>query len=249
MVVKYYLWAISMLFKEKKIVIIGGSSGIGFAVAKAAINEGAKVIIASRSTAKLAKAKVELNNAIETYSLDLLREETIKSFFEQIGSFDHLQLPGSEVKFGNLETLSIEDARYSFDSKFWGPYLAIKFARRFLAKDGSITLYSGAASQRASKDSTILTPLNAAVEALSRALSIALSPIRVNVISPGITLTPLFTDMGEEQSRQILENYKQDLLVKRFATPEEIAKTAIYIMSNDYVTGSLHMVDGGLSVT
>lgn len=121
-------------------MVIGGSSGIGFAVAKAAIDEGAKVIIASRSADKLAKAKTKLNNAVETHQLDLLREETIKSFFEKIGAFDHLQLPGSEVRFGNMDSLSMQDAKYSFDSKFWGPYTAIKYARKYLSKKGSITL-------------------------------------------------------------------------------------------------------------
>jgi NAD(P)-dependent dehydrogenase (short-subunit alcohol dehydrogenase family) len=238
-----------MQFKDKKIVIIGGSSGIGFAIAKAAIHDGANVIIASRSAAKLAKAKAALNNAVETYQLDLLQEKSIKAFFEHVGPFDHLQLPGSEVRFGNIDSLSTEDAKYSFDSKFWGPYEAIKLARKFLSKSGSITLYSGAASQKPTKDSTILTALNAAVEALSRALAIALVPIRVNVISPGITMTPLFEDMGKEQVEKIFEAYKPSLLVERFATADEIAKTAIYLMSNDYVTGSLNLVDGGMSVT
>lgn len=238
-----------MLLKDKKILIIGGSSGIGFAVAKAAIEEGAKVIIASRSADKLAKAKKKLNDAVDTFEVDLLHQETIKFLFEKVGSFDHLQLPGSEVKFGNMDTLSMEDAKYSFDSKFWGPYAAIKFARKYLNKNGSITLYSGAASQKPTKDSTILTALNAAVEALSRALAIALTPIRVNVISPGITMTPLFEDMGEDQVKKIFEAYRGSLLVKRFATADEVAITAIYLMVNDYVTGSLQMVDGGMSVT
>ena len=127
--------------------------------------------------------------------------------------------------------------------------MAIKHARKTLSKEGSITLYSGAASQRPNKDSVILTALNSAVEGLARALSIALTPIRVNVISPGITMTPLFENMGQEVVKQILDAYKATLLVKRYATADEIAKTAIYLMSNDYVTGSLQMVDGGMSVT
>ncbi len=84
---------------------------------------------------------------------------------------------------------------------------------------------------------------------MSRALAIALAPVRVNVISPGITMTPLFEDMGKDQVKRVFETYKKNLLIKRFAAAEEVAKTAIYLMSNDYVTGSLNMVDGGMSVT
>src|SRR5258708_1432523 len=102
-----------MQFKDKKIVIIGGSSGIGFAIAKAAVSEGAKVIIASRLADKLQKAKQALNNVVETYQVDLLNEDSIQSLFESIKHFDHLQLPGSEVHFGNIDTLSIADARNS----------------------------------------------------------------------------------------------------------------------------------------
>lgn len=238
-----------MQFKDKKIVIIGGSSGIGFSIAQAAVKEGAKVIMASRSVDKLQKAKQALSNTVETYQVDLLKEESIQSLFESIKHFDHLQLPGSEVRFGNLDTLSIDDAKYSFDSKFWGVYIAIKHARNYLSQEGSITLYSGAASQRPTKDSTILTALNSAVEGLSRALAISLSPIRVNVISPGITMTPLFQDMGQEAIQSVFESYQNTLLVKRYANPDEVAKTAMYLMANDYVTGTISMVDGGMSVT
>ncbi len=238
-----------MPLKNKKIVIIGGSSGIGLAVAKAALKKGADVVIAGRSEEKLAKAKADLNENVHTYTIDMLQEESIIDFFKKVGPFDHLQLTAAEVQFGDMDALSIADARHSFDSKFWGPYMAVKHARETLAKEGSITLYSGAASQRPSKDSIILTAITSAVEGLARALSIALTPIRVNVISPGITLTPLFTNMGQEAVEHIFDAYKDMLLVKRYATADEIATTAIYLMSNDYVTGSLQMVDGGLSVT
>ncbi|MDF1655373.1 MAG: SDR family oxidoreductase [Coxiellaceae bacterium] len=238
-----------MSLEGKKVVIIGGSSGIGLAIAQASLDKGAKVIIASRNKEKLAKANATLNNAAQTYAVDLTDEDSIKSLFKTVGQIDHLQITGSEVSFGELDTLSIEEARRSFDSKFWGAYTAIKIGHHQVSPEGSITLYSGGASQRPNKSSVALTSLNAAVEGLGRALSIALTPVRVNVVSPGITMTPLFEEMGQEVIDQVLETYGPQLLVKRYAEAAEIAKTATYLMENDYITGNVEMVNGGLSVT
>ncbi|MDF1760801.1 MAG: SDR family oxidoreductase [Coxiellaceae bacterium] len=238
-----------MSLEGKKILIIGGSSGIGLAIAQAGLAQGAKVIIASRNKQKLAKANAALNNSAQTHAVDLTDESSIKSLFDTVGTIDHLQITGSEVSFGELDTLSIEDAKQSFDSKFWGAYLAVKIGHHHVSPDGSITLYSGGASQRPNKSSVALTALNSAVEGLGRALSVALSPIRVNVISPGITMTPLFEEMGQEVIDQVLETYGPNLLVKRYAEASEVAKTAAYLMDNAYVTGTIEMVNGGLSVT
>ncbi|MDF1796716.1 MAG: SDR family oxidoreductase [Coxiellaceae bacterium] len=238
-----------MSLEGKKIVIIGGSSGIGLAIAEACIEQGAEVIIASRNKQKLAKANITLNNAAKTYAVDLTDESSIKSLFKSIGPIDHLQITGSEVSFGELDTLSVEDAKNSFDSKFWGAYQAVKIGHKQISPEGSITLYSGGASQRPNKSSVALTSLNSAVEGLGRALAISLSPIRVNVISPGITMTPLFENMGKDVIDQVFDTYSPQLLVKRYAEASEVAKTATYLMNNAYVTGAIELVNGGLSVT
>lgn len=238
-----------MSLKGKKILIIGGSSGIGLAIAKQSLECGAQVTIASRSKDKLDKANNELNNAAQTHVVDLTDDASIQSLFDTVGSIDHLQITGSEVSFGELDTLSIDDARRSFDSKFWGAYTAVKIGHHQISKKGSITLFSGAASQKPNKSSVALTSLNSAVEGLGRALSIALAPVRVNVISPGITMTPLFEAMGQQVIDQVLDTYSPSLLVKRYATADEVAKTAIYLMNNDYATGNVEMISGGLSVT
>ena len=109
-----------MPLKNKKIIIIGGSSGIGLAVAKAALKKGADVVIASRSEEKLAKAKADLSENVETYTIDMLQEESIIDFFKKVGPFDHLQLTAAEVQFGDMDALSIADARHFIRQQILG---------------------------------------------------------------------------------------------------------------------------------
>ena len=237
-----------MTLENKRIVVIGGSSGIGLATAKACLQAGAKVVIASRSNNKLKQANESLNNEASCHAVDLLDNQSIEQLFVHTGNFDHLQIPASEVMFGDLDSLSEQDARRSFDSKFWGVYNAILAARQYLNKNSSITLYSGAASQRPNNHSVMLGALNGAVEHLSKGLAIALAPIRVNVISPGITMTPLFENLGQDIIDDTLKTYAPNMIVKRYATADEIAEAALFLMNNAFTTGSKIQIDGGLSI-
>lgn len=238
------------MLTKQKIIIIGGSSGIGLAVAEAALNANAHVIIASRSEKKLAAAKKSLNNAVDTFVVDTQQPSTLEALFKSVGKFDHLQLPGSEVHGGNFQNLSMEDARASFESKFWGVYSAIKLAVPHINPQGSITLYSGTATQKPLKDSYfILTALNSAVEGLTRSLAVSLETIRVNAISPGLTLTPIFSQLPQTQQDEILNSLKPNLLIKRYGKPEEVAQAALYLMTNNYMTGQVLTIDGGMTTT
>jgi NAD(P)-dependent dehydrogenase (short-subunit alcohol dehydrogenase family) len=107
-----------MNLQGERVVIIGGSSGIGLATAKAAVSAGAKVIIAGRSVQKLKQAQVEIGGDVEISSLDLLHEDAVKKFFAEVGIIDHLVIPGSSVKTGAFRELETSDARESLDSNF-----------------------------------------------------------------------------------------------------------------------------------
>ena len=96
-----------------------------------------------------------------------------------------------------MKQLAVADARSSFDSKFWGPYLATKYAQ--INANGSIVLFSGILSRRPTYGLAGLAAINAAVEALGRALALELAPVRVNVISPGLVDTPAYSGMYDEQ--------------------------------------------------
>ena len=234
--------------ENKRIVIIGGSSGIGFAIAKLAINEKSQVIISSRSKENLLNAKKLLNNAVEIKTIDMRNEEELKKFFREIGKFDHLQISASEVKTGPFLEIPTETAQASFESKFWGPYMAVKHAIPYLNEEGSVTLFSGAMGQRPVHGTVISASISCAVEGLSRALSVELAPIRVNCISPGLTQTELYNKWDEEKTNHFFADRCKKLIIKRPAKPEEIAESAIHLMKNSYTTGSVLYIDGGYSL-
>jgi NAD(P)-dependent dehydrogenase (short-subunit alcohol dehydrogenase family) len=229
--------------ENRRVVVVGGSSGIGLATARLAARAGARVSIAGRSPEKLERAKEDVGGGVETGALDITREGAVRSFFEDTGEIDHLVLPGSSVQTGSLSELETEAARASMDAKFWGPYLAAKYAR--ISPGGSITLFSGALSRRPAPGFAALAAINAAVEGLGRALALELAPVRVNVISPGLVATPAYAAMPEEARVAMYEGAAQRLPVGKVGTPEDIAETVLWIMKNGYATGAVIDVDGG----
>ncbi len=229
----------------KKIVVIGGTSGIGYGIAKACISQGAQLIIASRSADKLTRTQQALGKAVETQPLDISEPAQIKSFFQKIGKFDHIVTPGATVSWGTFGSMSEKDEQASFHSKFWGQYYSVKYGFHNLNPGGSIILFAGCWSQRPIVGATIPSSINGAIESLGRALAVELAPIRVNVISPGIIDTPVFSGISEQERKAFFEKTAKGLPVKKIGVPEEVAMSAIYLMTNTYTTGSTLYVDGG----
>ncbi|MEK5279502.1 MULTISPECIES: SDR family oxidoreductase [Paenibacillus] len=232
--------------KNQRIVIIGGSSGIGLATAKQAVEQGAAVIIAGRSHDKLEKAQQLLGfDSVEIYSLDNQNEQDLKAFFEKIGAFDHLFTPGASYVRGPI-TSSLEVAHNCFNAKFWPQYNAVKHAIPFINPTGSIVLMSGAFSQRPLADGASYAACNGAIESLGKALAVELAPIRVNVISPGTIHTNFNWEGAEQETRdKAYDEYTNINLLGRVGHADEAAHTTIYLMTNSYTTGSTLFPDGG----
>jgi len=232
-----------MGIENESAVIIGGSSGMGLAIAKEAADAGAAVIIAGRSQNKLDDARRAISGDVITHIVDLSDEGSVKKLFGSIGSFDHLVISGSSVKTGQLRELSLADARASMDSKFWGAYMAARYAQ--IRPKGSITLFSGILSRRPSPGLAGLAAINAAVEALGRALAVELAPIRVNVVSPGLTDTPAYATMSDDARKGMFAAVAKRLPVGRIGKPEDIASLTLELMRNSFLTGIVVDVDGG----
>lgn len=228
--------------KGSRIVIIGGSSGIGFATAEQAIEQGAHVIIAGRSKEKLMVAQEVINNKhLQTFVLDNQDTNQLQDFFKKVGNFDHLFTPGASYTLGPI-TATNDIAESSFIGKFWPQYYAVKYAIPFLSNSGSIVLMSGAFSQRPLKGAPAYGACNGAIESLGKALAVELAPIRVNVVSPG---TIRREHEQNENRLTAYEAYKSLSLVKRPGHNDEIAHTVLYLMQNSFTTGNVLFPDGG----
>ncbi len=234
-----------MRLRDQRIVVIGGSSGMGLATAKMAAAEGAAVVIASRSEERLWKAKAQINGNVEVLTLNVVDEESVRAFFEKVGNFDHLTTPGNEAAMGAFLELGTKTARAAFDSKFWGQYHAAKYGAPKIRPGGSITFFSGIWSQRPVPGGSVITAINSAVEGLGRALALELAPVRVNTVSPGIVDTPIYSGMPPEKKEAMFREVAASLPAKRIGRPEDIAQTVLYLMCNGFATGSTLYVDGG----
>jgi NAD(P)-dependent dehydrogenase (short-subunit alcohol dehydrogenase family) len=230
------------VLKNKKIVIVGGSSGIGYAVAERAISAGAHVVIASRSEEKLKAAVLKLGMRASMEIVDVANEQSVIDFALRIGKIDHLittikpQLPS-----GSFVENDIAAVKNAFDAKFWGQYLLAKSFAEHINLNGSITFTSGIASQRSYHGYSAVTAMNAATEALSKAIAKELAPIRVNTVCPGFVDTIPPTPGRNEYVKHLAPN----LPLNRLGVAHEIAGTYLYLLCSTYSTGSIVVVDGG----
>jgi len=233
-----------MTLENKTVAIIGGSSGMGFAIAQKAFGAGARVVIASRDRETLSVAAGRIDKQVRWQVVDTTSEDSVTDFFERLGRIDHLAIPGSSVKTGEIRTLPLADAQSPMASKFWGPYLCAKHAH--INPGGSILLFSGILSRRPGLNDAVLASVNAAVEAMGRALAKDLAPVRVNVISPGMTAgTSAYLNIPADDRESMFDSIAQRLPVGRVGRPEDIADAALMLMENGFITGIVLDVDGG----
>jgi NAD(P)-dependent dehydrogenase (short-subunit alcohol dehydrogenase family) len=234
--------------QDRTVVVIGGSSGIGLATAKLAADAGAAVTIVGRDEDRLTAALETLPAGTSTASLDVADESAVRDLFGALDHVDHVAvLAGTHVS-GALVDLDTEELRGPVGNRFWGPLFVGKYAAPKMT-DGSITLCTGAGLARPRAGASIVTAAAGGSEFLARAMAVELAPVRVNVVRPGIVDTPLLDRLVPGADREaVLEAMARRVPLKRVAQPEEIAEGILFLMGNDYVTGSTLTIDGGASI-
>jgi NAD(P)-dependent dehydrogenase (short-subunit alcohol dehydrogenase family) len=234
-----------MTLNGKRIVVLGGSSGIGLATARAAAREGASVVIASSNPARVNDAVSQVLGA-EGHAVDLTDPAAVEAVFARIGAFDHLVFTAGETLLLNpLASTDLATARRFFDLRYWGAWLAAKYASPHIRPGGSIVFTSGVAGQRPATGWALGASICSAMGGLTRALAVELAPLRVNIVCPGVVKTPLWGNMAEADRAALYRQMGEKLLVGHAGEPEELAEAYLYLMRQTYGTGQVIVVDGG----
>jgi NAD(P)-dependent dehydrogenase (short-subunit alcohol dehydrogenase family) len=235
-----------MSLDGKRVVILGGTSGIGLATARAAEREGAAVVIASSRRERLDRALASLRSGTEGEVVDVADEAQVRALFERIGAFDHLVFTAGEtLQLEPLAATQVERARGFVNVRFWGAFMAAKYGSPHIRPGGSITLTNGIAGLRPRKGWTVAASICGAMEALTRALAVELAPIRVNAVCPGTVRTELWSGMTESARETMYRDAAQRLPVGRVGEADELAETYLYLMREGFSTGQVIVVDGG----
>jgi NAD(P)-dependent dehydrogenase (short-subunit alcohol dehydrogenase family) len=230
----------------KRVVILGGTSGIGLATAKAAQKQGATVVVASSRSQRVESALAMLQGKGKGEVVDLTDESQVGALFERIGAFDHLVYSAGEtLHLETLDKMQIDQARGFVNLRFWGALTAVKYGSPHIRPGGSITLTSGVAALRPHKGWTVAASICGAMEALTRALAVELAPIRVNAVCPGVVKTELWGAMAESDRAAMYRDIGQKLPVGRVGEADDLARAYLYLMQESYSTGQVIVVDGG----
>jgi NAD(P)-dependent dehydrogenase (short-subunit alcohol dehydrogenase family) len=232
--------------QHKRVVVVGGSSGIGLAVAQQAASRGAEVVIASSSQERVQRAVESVDGEVQGQAVDVSDERAVASFFARLGAFDHLVFTaGDSLDLHNLAATDLQQARRAFELRYWAALAAVKYGSPHIRKEGSVVLTTGIAGQRPQKGWVIAASVCGTIEALTRALAVELAPIRVNAVSPGVVRTNLWQNMSAPERERLYETVGNSLPVGRVGEASDIAQAYLFLMQEGFATGQTIVVDGG----
>jgi NAD(P)-dependent dehydrogenase (short-subunit alcohol dehydrogenase family) len=229
----------------KKIIVVGGSSGIGLAVARMALQLGADVLITGRNKEKALHAAASLGAGATAASLDVTDEKAVAGFFETVQTVDHIYIAAGSTQLGSLTDTALSESMRPFDTKLRGNLSIVKAVVNKMQPGGSVTFTGGISTDRPIAGAWVSGLATAACEQLARVMVMEYPQIRFNAVSPGYTDTPMWDAVLGDQKESILTTVASSLPVKRIATPTQVAAAVIFFMVNEAVTGEVLHVDGG----
>lgn len=233
--------------ENSRIVIAGGTSGIGWALAKILVGDKALVTVIGRDPAKLKAVKEELP-PVTAMGVDAGDRAALDAFFRAQKEVDHLVIALSGAKGGGMfNTLAVNDLREGFDNKFWPHVNVLQAALPYMHRTGSITLITAISATAKLPGTAGLAAINAALESMVPILSRELAPLRVNAVSPGVIDTPWWNFLPEDAKSAAFAGYAAGIAVGRVGRPEEVADTIRHLITSTYINGIVVGCHGGLS--
>jgi NAD(P)-dependent dehydrogenase (short-subunit alcohol dehydrogenase family) len=226
------------------VVLIGGSSGIGFETAKRARSEGADVVLTGRNPERVEHAAREVG-ALSSAAFDATDFERLGRFFDQLPRpIDHVMVTTGGPYYARLADIDFTQARRNVDEVFWLPLHIARCAAGKVRPGGTLLFIGGTGGRRPSAGA-IITAFTAAKPALIKALAVELAPVRVNLIAPGFVDTPLSASLLGDQLDARRDQLRTTLPIGRVVGPADIAALAVHLMTNTAVTGATYDIDGG----
>ena len=241
---------------DDTIVVIGGSSGIGLAVARRSLDDGATVVIAGRSRSRLDAARAELAQPemaqagapagrLSAHPVDIGDPAQVTRLFERVGTLSHLVVTAADLPYGPVVSLSEDSMVRAVRSKVLGPLFAAQQAAPRITKPGSITFTSGIAASRPAPGGALAATVNGALESMVLALALELAPIRVNAVSPGWVDTPVWDRLATADVKKArMADLAARLPARRLGRPEDIANAVAFLIADNFVTGTVLHAEG-----
>lgn len=234
-----------MLLEGKRVVVIGGSSGIGLAIGRQARAEGASLVITGRDLGKLSQAASALGGDTQSFAGDAHDHAHLENLIATLPEFDHLvSMIGDTMAGGFLQT-PLDTMQRVLHSKFWTNLLIARFAASRVRDGGSMTFTSGSGVR--AQEAAASYVANEALAAMAQGLGSELGPrIRVNVVAPAFLDTALWRAKPREDVDARMDSYSKINPLGRLGTPQEVASAYIFLMTNTYTTGQVLRIDGGM---
>lgn len=238
-----------MQLNGHRVVVLGGTSGIGFATALAAAQDGADVIVVSSRQASVDRALAQLPGTATGRAVDLTDTAQVGALFDDLSEIDHLVFTAGEpLVMMPIETLDLDAARNVFRLRYFGALAAVRAAAPHLHRAGSITLTSGTAGERGGSGWGVGASVCGAMNALTRSLAVELAPIRVNAVAPGVVRSPLWQELAEADREAMYAHVGAGLPTGRVGEVEDVARAYLYLMTQLWATGTVLTIDGGTVV-
>lgn len=225
----------------KKAIVFGGTSGIGLATTRQLAELGADVVAVSRNPDKAGEVPAN----VTLRQCDALDREGMATLFQEEAPFDILisAATGGDRAIGPFLEMDMDGFQASF-AKLWGYANVVRFGAQHMPEDGTIVLVSGSPARKTKPGQVAIGSVGGAVEAMVRAVAPEIAPRRLNVVSPGLIDTPMSPLEGEERVA-FYQNATANNVIPRAGTPDEVAQAIVFMVQNEFVTGTTIDVDGG----
>ncbi|MXW54320.1 MAG: SDR family oxidoreductase [Gammaproteobacteria bacterium] len=234
-----------MDIKNRKAIVLGGTSGIGLAATRQLEDAGATVVAGSRNAENIEIASASTGPSVSYRQVNTLDRDALAKLFQEEAPFDILvnSATGGARASGPFLQMDLDAFQLSF-RKLWGYTNSVRLGAEFLSNDGAIVLVSGFPARKSNPGSLAISTVGNAVEGFARALAPEIAPRRINIVCPGLIDTPMFPQEGE-QRKQFLANATSRTLIPRAGTADEVASAILFAIENDYMTGSTIDIEGG----